>query len=128
MVCKLMQAKHNFDSTVNLFLPIIKNNLDLENNSQYFHCSQKFYIVNIFYCHKCTLVDQCKRLYIAQGTISNLSYGPLANQLYEKIYTMDGTLRCKTHSTSYNIHKYRISTSISNIYPLLTSWKIMCRE
>ena len=123
-----MQDKHNFDSTVNLFLPIIKNNLDLENDSQYFHCSQKFYIVNIFYCHKCTLVDQCKRLYIAQGTISNMSYGPLANQLYEKIYTMDGTLRCKTHSTSYNIHKYRISTFISNIYPLLTSWKIMCRE
>ena len=113
MVCKLMQAKHNFDSTVNLFLPIIKNNLDLENNSQYFHCSQKFYIVNIFYCHKCTLVDQCKRLYIAQGTISNMSYGPLANQLYEKIYTMDGTLRCKTHSTSYNIHKYQIIVEIS---------------
>ena len=112
-----MQAKHNFDSTVNLFLPIIKNNLDLENNSQYFHCSQKFYIVNIFYCHKCTLVDQCKRLHIAQGTILNISFGPLANQLYEKIYTMDGTLRCKKRSTSYITLKYQIIIKISmNIF------------
>lgn len=108
-----MQAKHNFDSTVNLFLPIIKNNLDLENNSQYFHCSQKSYIVNIFYCHKCTLVDQCKRLHIAQGTISYMPYGPLANQLYEKIYTMDGTLRCKKRSTPYSTYKYQIIIKIS---------------